>query len=389
MVDLVGFSAVRGASVAALRVANLDRSGEGHEGEIYGCAFAPDGAFVLTAGWDGQLRLWDISTGQSLMALRAGLKPLSCCAFSPDGKHWLSGSMEGMFSIWDSVSHQCLLSFIAHTRPISAIRYAPGGAQMATSSWDRQVVLRKVGKEREGKILAGHGDIVAGCRFNQDGSRLLSWCYDGELKVWDLQTATEVHSLPGHEDRATAAALSPDGRWAVSGGRDGSVKVWDLNHGSEVITVLQVAEIRGIFFMLDGQSIVTVDANGWVVLLSVPALELQSELNLGVRVMCGDLSASGDRIVLGCEDGQIALVELEGFEDAPLIVTPTQSTKTMSSFLGRLLGQSKTVTAFSYTCPACQNTVESLTLPTQPVPCRQCKRRLRINHRAVQLQGHT
>jgi len=373
--------------VGTLRLSNLERTGEGHQGEIYSCVFAPDGSFVLSAGWDGHLRLWDTLSGQSLIALRASPRPLSCCAFAPDGKQWLSGSMEGVLGFWDGVSHQSLQTFVAHTRPISAMRYSPDGLQLVTASWDRQVVLRKIGKEREGKILSGHRDIVAGCRYSQDGSKLVSWSYDGAICLWDPDLGTLLQTLAGHEDRVTAAALSPDGRWAVSGGRDGSVKVWDLNHNTEVMSVLQVAEIRGIFFTLDGQTAVTVDANGWLVMLTVPGLELVSELNTGLKVLSGDMSCSGDRIALGCEDGFVVLVELEGFEDMPLFVTATQSVKTTKSFLGRLLGQTRTVTAYTYTCPVCQSPGESLSLPSQPVPCSQCNRRLRVNFRAPQLQG--
>ncbi len=373
--------------MGTLRLANHERTGEGHEGEIYSCAFAPDGTVVLSAGWDSHLRLWDVGTGQALVSLRAGPKPLSCCAFRPDGKHWLSGSMEGMICVWDSVSHECLQTFLAHTRPISAIRFSPGGEQLATTSWDRQVALRKVGKEREGKVLPGHRDIVAGCCFSPDGAMLLSWSHDGSLNLWDSLTGALLRSLVGHEDRVTAAAISPDGRWAVSGGRDGAVKIWDINHGTEVMSVLQVAEIRAVFFTLDGQTAVTVDANGWLVLLTVPGLELTSDLNTGLKVMCGDLSPSGELIALGCEDGFVVLVELKGFEDAPLYVTATQSVKTTRSFLGRLLGQSRTVMAYSYTCPVCQSTGEAFSLPVEPIPCPQCQRHLRITFRVPQLQG--
>ena len=44
---------------------------------------------VLSAGWDGNLRLWEASSGRHLTALRAGPKPLSACAFTPDGRRWV------------------------------------------------------------------------------------------------------------------------------------------------------------------------------------------------------------------------------------------------------------------------------------------------------------
>ncbi len=372
--------------VGTLRLVTSERVGQGHAGEICCCSYAPDGSFVLSGGWDGQLRVWDTTTGQALTCLRAGPKPLSCCAFAPDGKHWLSGSMEGMLSFWDAVSHRPVQTFMAHTRPISAVRYSPDGEQLATSSWDRQVVLRKLGKEREGKTLFGHRDIVAGCHWTQDGEQLLSWSHDRTLCLWDTASQNLIRTLQGHEDRVTAAALSPDGRWAVSGGRDGAVKVWDLESGKEVASVLQVTEIRGCFWMLDGQGAVTVDANGWVVLLSTPALELQTELTIGGRVLCGDLSPAGNQIALGREDGQLALVALEGFEDNPLVVTARQGAKTTSTFFTRLLGQTRTVMTYHYCCPACHQVVETTQIPEKAVPCPQCKRRLRVRSRVPQLQ---
>jgi WD40 repeat protein len=372
--------------MGTLRLLTSERLGQGHAGEIYSCCFSPDGSFVLSGGWDGQLRAWDTATGQSLTSLRAGHKPLSCCAFTPDGKQWVSGSMEGMLAFWDGVSHQPVQMFMAHTRPISAIRYSPNGELLATASWDRQLFLRVVGKEREGKSLPGHQDIVAGCCWTQDSRQLLSWSHDCTLYLWDVASKKLISALKGHEDRITTAGIGPDGRCAVSGSRDGTVKLWNLDTGAEVASVLQVGEIRGCFCMLDGQSVVTVDANGWVVVLSMPSLELQAELDTGMRVMCGDLAPGGHQIALGCEDGFLSFVSLEGFEEAPLVVTATEALKTTSSFFTRLVGQTRTVTTYTYSCPACHQTLEATLLPEKAFPCPQCKRGLRFNQRVTQLQ---
>jgi WD40 repeat protein len=374
--------------VGSLQLLADERGGrrEGHAGEIYSCAFAPDGSFVLSGGWDGHLRLWEGHGGTPVVSMRAGPKPLSCCAISPDGKQWLSGSMEGMLSIWDAVSHQPLLTFVAHTRPISAIRYAPDGQHLVTASWDRQAVLRKVGKEREGKNLAGHQDIVAGCCYSQDGNYLLTWSYDGTLRLWDTQTNLTLHCLAGHQDRVIVAAISPDGQLAASGSRDGVVKLWDLGKGLEVASVVQVAEIRGCFFLPDGQSLVTVDANGWMVLLALPDLSLQFELNTGLHVMCGDRSPAGTQVALGCEDGCVRLVNVEGFENSPLVVTPAEAIRDAPTMFGRFFGKTKQVIGYQYTCPACQKVTELGSLTSHPFPCPGCHRRLRLNNRVAQLQ---
>jgi WD40 repeat protein len=360
---------------------------ERHEGEVYSCACTGDGAFILSAGWDGHLRLWDAATGAALVKLSASPKPLSCCAFSPDGQQWLSGSMEGLLSIWDGVSYQTLASFLAHTRPISGICYSSDGETMATTSWDRQVAIRKVGTEREARILSGHTDIVAGCRFTVDGKNLVSWSYDGTIKVWDLVLAREVASLAGHTDRVTALALSPDGRWVLSGGRDATVRLWDLETRTEMAALNIGAEVRCCFTLLDGESAVVADAAGRLFLLSLPGFQTQVQVETPYRVMCGALAPSGTQIALGAEDGAVYLVAVEGFEEASLVVTARQSIKEHATVLGRFFGTTKMRWMYEYTCPACLQTMEALTLPDEPVACRKCRRRLRVNGRVPVLQA--
>jgi WD40 repeat protein len=374
-------------SVATLELLESDTPVDGHGGEVFSCAYIDDGSLLLSGGWDGFLRLWDASNGAAVAHLKACAKPLSACAFSPDGRHWLSGSMEGMLGLWGAVTHEPSLVFLAHTRPISEIRFAPGGGQLATASWDRQIILRKLGKEREGRVLIGHNDIVAGCRYAVDGKLLLSWSHDGTLRLWDAETGRETGVLRGHHDRVTAGALSPDGLWAVSGGRDGVIKLWDTQNQTEICSVSPGAEVRGCFFLLDGQSVAAVDANGWVILLSAPGFELLTETQTGLRVMCAELSPSGMQLTLGGEDGRIHRLAVQGPEDAPLLVTASQVMRAAPSMLGRLFGRPpRFTTAYQYSCPACQRSTQIDRLPGQPFTCPGCQRKLRINTRVRQPQ---
>ncbi len=361
-------------------------SGEGHGGEVFSCVHTPDSAYVLSAGWDGSLRLWHSSDGQQVTALPASPKPLSCCAVSPDGTTWVSASMDGMLSWWDAMTHQIKMNFVAHIRPISAIQYSPDGQSLATASWDRKIQVRKLGKERDGLSLGNHHDIIAGCRWSSDGKQLLSWSHDSTLRLWDAESGRELACLQGHEDRVTAACVSIDGQWAVSGGRDGIVKLWDLRQRGEVRSVQQSSEIRGCYCLLDGESIVTVNADGWAVLWSLPELEVQGELETGIKVMCGDLSPSGSQLALGSEDGFIHLLALDGLEDLPVLVTPTQTFRPKKTVLSRFLGKPKMERAYQYTCPVCRHATELSSLPDRTISCSACKRLIRLHGEARQLQ---
>jgi WD40 repeat protein len=359
-------------------------TGEGHGGEVFSCAYSPDGAFVLSAGWDGYLRLWLSSNGQQVSSLQAAAKPLSCCAVSPDGTEWLAASMDGALSRWDAMTHRLKKNVLAHIRPISAIAYAPDGQSLATASWDRKIVLRKVGNEDDGAALAGHHDIVSGCQWTADGKQLLSWSHDGTLRLWDVDSRREAVRLKGHASRVTAACLSVDGQWAVSGGQDGTVKLWDLRQRTEARSVRLKAEVRGCWCLRDGQSVVTVNADGWKVLWSLPDFEVRAELASDIKVMCGSLAPSGTEIALGSVDGFVHLLNIEGIEDNPILVTPTQTLKGKKGMFRRMLGKQEP--SYQYTCPVCRNTSEVASLPSDSIPCASCKRPLRLKTEVLQLQ---
>jgi WD40 repeat protein len=361
-------------------------SESGHSGEVFSCVYSSDGAFVLSGGWDGCLHLWLSANAQPISSLQASPKPLSSCAFTPDGTGWVSSAMDGTFSYWDAITHQLKLSFIAHIRPISAIQFSPDGRLLATASWDRKLMLRRVGEEREGQALVGHHDIVAGCRWTADGKQLLSWSHDGTLRLWDAGSAQEMARLEGHADRVISACLSKDGNWAISGSRDGSVKLWDLQRYKEARSVQLNEEVRGCWYLGDSCSVVTVNADGRIVLWSLPDLEVQAELASNIRALCGDLAPSGTEIVLGSEKGNLHCVIIEGIADTPIRVTPTPRFKPRTGVITRFLGKQRIEQWYQYSCPACGHIEETNRLPSKAIPCPSCQRLLQISTEARQLQ---
>ena len=191
--------------------------------------------------------------------------------------------------------------------------------------------------------------------------------------------ASASAQLNGHTDRVTAGAVSPDGSKAASGSRDRTVKLWDLRSCRQVASAAVAAEVKACRFMLDGQSLVAVDAQGRLTLHSLPELEVQAELATRLPVECADLAPSNDQIALGCENGQVRLVAVEGFESAPLLVTATRTSRRTATPLQRLFGKHQLIHAYQCTCPICRQAIElSASESERPLPCPGCRRQLRI-----------
>jgi WD40 repeat protein len=335
---------------------------------------------VLSGGWDGHLRLWDATTGASAVGLKASAKAVSACAVSRDGKQWYAGSLDGHLSIWDGMAQHLIKSFLAHTRPVAGILVTTDEQQLITASWDRSVVVWNLAHEREGRTLTGHDDLVAGCCLTPDGRQLLSWSHDKTIRLWDMESFLPQATLTGHMDRVLAASIAPDGCWAISGSIDGLVRVWDLTTQQPVQTLRLPGEVRRCVFLPDGESVLTVDGSGRMLLHRLPDLAPLAELATQLPVLCAEIDPSGSRVALGCGDGQVRFVAIEGLEDKPLVVTATQTSQRTATRMQRFFGKSSLQYAYTCTCPVCQRPFQlPQAQPGQQAPCPHCRRNLRLS----------
>lgn len=350
----------------------------GHGDEVLTCAYAPDSRIAISGGWDGNIRLWEASTGAPVEKIAVSNKPVSACAVSPEGDQILCGTLDGMLARWDATTHRQISTFLAHTRPISAITFAAEPEVVVTASWDRTLIVWKPGNE--GRTLSGHGDIVAGCAVSPDGQTLLSWSHDNSVRLWDLNGYRLVATFKEHGDRVLSGAISPDGLWAATGSRDRIVKFWDIAAQRVARSLKMTAEVHCCLFSLDGQSLLVGDANGRLGLYSVPECKEEGELQTKLKIMCASMSPSGAFVALGCGDGKVHFVALDGFDSAPLLVPMKQSTRRTASTLQKFFGKSSEISTLVGTCPVCRSIFELQGANPRPqIPCPSCKRQLRIS----------
>jgi WD40 repeat protein len=199
------------------------------------------------------------------------------------------------------------------------------------------------------------------------------------MYLWDVDKCRSVGQLARQDDRVTAGALSPDGRLAASGTRGGILKLWNLRTQQEICSLTVADEIRGCFFLLDGESLLVVDSAGRVTLHALPELGLRGELSTNLPVISAELAPAGNQLALGCKDGQVRFVTLEQPLSSPLMVTAKRSTRRTATSFQRLLGRSRLVYAYCCTCPVCRREIEMPQVdPRQLLPCPSCRRVLRV-----------
>ncbi|MGH8573398.1 MAG: WD40 repeat domain-containing protein, partial [Gammaproteobacteria bacterium] len=82
---------------------------EGHTGDVFAVAFAPDGKTLASGSGDGTVKLWEKGQPQSpATSLEGHTGNVFSVAFAPDGKMLASGSQDGAVKLWDADTRQTL-----------------------------------------------------------------------------------------------------------------------------------------------------------------------------------------------------------------------------------------------------------------------------------------
>jgi WD40 repeat protein len=128
------------ATGAVIRDWNPDR------GINYDLALRPDGSDTFAvAHSNGDVAVWDLTTGEEVLTMEEALWHASAVAFSPDGSLIAGGDSDGNVALWDAESGKLISHFEgAHGDYISAVAFSPDGSTFATVSLDATILLWEV-----------------------------------------------------------------------------------------------------------------------------------------------------------------------------------------------------------------------------------------------------
>ena len=122
----------------------------GHTSSV---VFSPDGKTLASSGI-GAIRLWDADTEQLKTTLLETSSKVASIAFSPDGSTLASIDIPFLFTpdshtydgkgdlrLWDVNTGQLLATLYGHTSELTSVAFSPDGTTLASSSWDSTIRL--------------------------------------------------------------------------------------------------------------------------------------------------------------------------------------------------------------------------------------------------------
>jgi WD40 repeat protein len=188
----------------------------GHAEHIYSLAFHPSGQFLVSGDIKGNLKQWDVETGQVVRELvvkemfvqqqQLRLGGVRCLSFSRDGKWIVCGGMSGFGSIGDGIGAPTVMLLdwesgeakqtgypkeAARTFVMGAAAHTDGLVIAATGGLDRGYVLVwKIGQtEKESAFQFKLPESAWGMDLNAAENRIVTAHHDGNLRLYELPPA--------------------------------------------------------------------------------------------------------------------------------------------------------------------------------------------------------
>jgi serine/threonine protein kinase len=194
-------------------------------------AFARDGRHVATAGFDRNLRIWDVLTGEKQAVLGGHGGRVTYVVYSRSGGRVLSASADKTARLWDTGTRREVKRYGGHQKLVWCAVFTADEKQVLTCGDDAVVRLFAADTGKVVKEMKGHQGAVKSVSCRPVGKReALSAGTDKTIRVWNLDSGKEEGQLKGHTAGVNAVSYVPDGSKAVSVGNDGSVCYWDVDN---------------------------------------------------------------------------------------------------------------------------------------------------------------
>lgn len=284
-------------------------------------------ARALLASCPPELRHWEWryvqqQCQQRLREFSGFSMPVRSVAISPDGR-WVAGASaiwgdnrQGEIRIWDVRTGQLKWALRGHPGPVMDVEFDPLSQRLLSTGMVFQgtdsrcnVIVWDLATGQEIWSLAGVYSHAA--TFSPDGRLLVIGHAGGQVTIHDAQTGERLSGRRGHQGNIYDVAFWPDGQHFVTGGRDGALKVWSIDKPEPIATWPNLVDVRRATCSPDGRGVAVATFGGAVITYDFDGQRLRQidEIFAGDRVGGLKYTPDGQFLVVSSLNQSIRFVD--------------------------------------------------------------------------------
>jgi WD40 repeat protein len=228
-------------------------------------ALAVDDRRALTGHKGGAIVLWDLDRAEKLAVLQHRA-PISSLAFTADPNRFFAASQDGAVALFDirSPNTPAPLSEDAEGGA-RMIALARAGGLLVTGGYDRSIRLWRTDSHNLARTWRTSAEGITALDIAPGGRTIASAAADGTVRLWTTSSSRVQRTLKAHEGRVTALAFAPDNGMLATAGEDGVVKLWNLRSGRSARTLRgHTGPVRAVSFSSDGLRVISAGQDGTI-----------------------------------------------------------------------------------------------------------------------------
>jgi WD40 repeat protein len=283
----------------------------GHQGEISGLAFTPDGQYLISGSYgDYSLRMWDTVTGEEVSKVTTKNR-VRGLALAPDGRSVFSADAYNYIIRWPLESGtfgspETLVKNAGDTLALS-----PDGKYVVATGFKSPLRLWKLADGSLEEELTGDVNFRT-LVFSASGKWLACGSPGNQYHLWDTKKwkrkTYRINKVSANSD-VSSIDISPDDKYMATGHMDSSIVILDLKEREELHNFyVPDAATWDVKFSRDSKYLATAQQDKAVYVWEVETSRRFATLRKhSGAVRCLAFSPDGTTLASGGEDRKIVL----------------------------------------------------------------------------------